>query len=83
MARSRPDRENLGWEALIYVDDLEKVYRGVLSNNWSVVSEPEAQPWGGRTFKVVDLNGFRLTFAQMMESPSMEEIQRRINEEPQ
>jgi uncharacterized glyoxalase superfamily protein PhnB len=67
------------WQALIYVDDVELLCQSVIENGWSILSGPEDQPWGGRTFKMVDLNGVRLTFAQMIESPSIEEIQRRIN----
>lgn len=67
------------WQALIYVDDVEHLCQSVLEKGWSIQSRPEDQPWGGRTFKMLDLNGVRLTFAQMVESPSLEEIQRRIN----
>jgi uncharacterized glyoxalase superfamily protein PhnB len=72
-------RKDSNWEALVYVEDIENLYHRVVENSGNIVSGLEDQPWGARTFKVVDLNGVRLTFAQMMESPSIEEIQRRIN----
>ena len=68
-----------GWQALIYVDDLDNLYHRVLDNNGRIIADPEDQPWGAITFKMVDLNGVNLIFAQIMESPSMEEIQKRLN----
>lgn len=82
LARSDPSTISgygCSWQALIYVDDVEAMYRRVLEKGWSIMVGLENQPWGGRTFKMVDLNGVRLTFAQMIESPSIEEIQSRID----
>lgn len=33
--------------------------------------------WGGRTFSMQDLNGFRLIFVQMVESVTLDEIRQR------
>jgi predicted enzyme related to lactoylglutathione lyase len=81
LARSDSGIEECGcnWQALIYVDDVQSVYQRVLENGWSVESDLEDQPWGGRTFNLVDLNGVRLRFAQMIESPSIDDIQQRLN----
>jgi predicted enzyme related to lactoylglutathione lyase len=76
-------RKECNWLALVYVEDIETLYHKVVENSGNMVSGLEDQPWGARIFKMVDLNGVRLTFAQMMESPSIEEIQRRINSQQQ
>lgn len=70
---------NKSFEFLVYVDDVDHLYSRILDCGWNVNSTPENQPWGGRTFKVSDLNGFTLTFAQMIEFPDLKEIQKRIN----
>ena len=64
---------------MVYVDDVEGLYNRVIERGWSVASGLEDQPWGGRTFNVVDLNGTRLKFAQMIEDPSIDEIQKRLD----
>ena len=69
------------WQALVYVDDVEELHNRVIERGWSVASGLEDQPWGGRTFNVVDLNGVRLRFAQMIEDPSIDEIQKRLDKQ--
>lgn len=69
---------NKGFEFLVYVDDVDHLYSRILNAGWDVKSSPENKPWGGRTFKVSDLNGFTLTFAQMTEFPGLKVIQERI-----
>lgn len=44
-------------------------------------SAPENQPWGGRTFRLRDLNGFALNFVQMVEQVTLEEVRRRYEEQ--
>ena len=63
--------------AMIFVDDVEAVYARAVENKAAVDTAPEDQLWGGRTFSMQDLNGFRLMFVQMVESPTLEEIRRR------
>ena len=81
LARSEKTfRNSPNWQALIYVDDVEQVLRRVLDSGWQVETGIEAQPWGARTFNMLDLNGIRLRFAQMTEHLNMEEIQKRIDD---
>jgi uncharacterized glyoxalase superfamily protein PhnB len=65
------------FSALIFVDDVEAVYARAVENEATVDGAPENQLWGGRTFSMQDLNGFRLTFVQMVESVTLEEIRQR------
>jgi len=65
------------FSALIFVDDVEAVYARAVDNEAAVDCAPEDQLWGGRTFSMQDLNGFRLTFVQMVESVTLEEIRQR------
>ena len=65
------------FSALIFVDDVEAVYARAVGNEATVDGAPEDQLWGGRTFSMQDLNGFRLTFVQMVESVTLEEIRQR------
>ncbi|MGC9358597.1 MAG: VOC family protein [Anaerolineae bacterium] len=79
-----PEAETTGAglaSALIYVDDVDAVYERVLAAGHEPEAAPEDQPWGGRTFALRDLNGFLLLFAQQVETPSLEEIQRRVQHE--
>jgi uncharacterized glyoxalase superfamily protein PhnB len=61
----------------IAVDDVDAVHGMAVQNGEKVLSSPADQFWGGRTFSMRDLNGFGLTFYQMVESPPLEEIRRR------
>lgn len=66
--------------ALIYVDDIEAVYTKVAENGLTPDSLPQPQFWGAVTFSMLDLNGFRLTFAQEVEAVTLEEMRRRFQE---
>lgn len=63
--------------ALIFVDDAEAVYGRVIEQGITPDTPPQDQFWGARTFSMLDLNGFRLTFAQETEIVSQEEMQQR------
>ncbi len=63
--------------AFILVDDADAVYARVVEGGMIPDTAPENQPWGGRTFTMRDLNGFALTFYQMVEQVSLEEIRQR------
>jgi len=65
------------FSALISVDDVDAVYAQVVERGGEPDAAPEDQFWGGRTFSLRDLNGFNLTFAQQVESVSLEEIRQR------
>jgi predicted enzyme related to lactoylglutathione lyase len=67
--------------ALLHVDDVDAVYAQVRAAGCKTLSAPQTEIWGGRSFDMLDLNGFRLVFVQWMEDVSAEELQRRVNEE--
>ncbi len=73
-------KECANFTALIAVDDIDAVYNRVLQSGFALDSEPEDQMWGGRTFTMRDLNGFNLTFYEMVESVTVEEIRRRFEQ---
>lgn len=64
----------------IKVDDVDAVYAQVMEGGEMPDSEPEDQIWGGRVFSMRDLNGFRLTFYQLTEEVTVEEVRRRHQE---
>jgi catechol 2,3-dioxygenase-like lactoylglutathione lyase family enzyme len=69
--------ESSHFNALIRVDDVDAAYARVVQSGVTPGSVPENQPWGGRTFSMRDLNGFALTFFQIVEQVPLEEVRRR------
>jgi predicted enzyme related to lactoylglutathione lyase len=59
-------REHPDWTAFIKVDDVSAVYGRVVASGTATDGPPQDQPWGGRTFSLFDLNGFHLTFYQLV-----------------
>jgi predicted enzyme related to lactoylglutathione lyase len=59
-------REHPHLTAFIKVDDVDAVYRRVRSSGAETDGSPRDQPWGGRLFSLVDLNGFHLTLYQIV-----------------
>ena len=57
----------------IHVDDVDEVYERVPD----VESYLEDTFWGGRTFMIKDLNGYKLQFVEMVEELGLEEIRER------
>ena len=51
----------------VKVDDVQEVYARVLESGVEIADPLQAQPWGGRTFSLYDLNGFHLTLYQLDE----------------
>ena len=51
----------------VKVDDVEAAYARLVESGASLDAPLQAQPWGGRTFSLVDLNGFHLTLYQLAE----------------
>ena len=51
----------------VKVDDVEEVYAHVVGSGVTFDAPLEAQPWGGKTFSLYDLNGFHLTLDQLDE----------------
>lgn len=72
--------DDANFTALIAVDDVDAVYAKVVESGVTPDSAPENQLWGGRTFSMRDLNGFRLTFFQQVETVTVEEVRRRHQE---
>ncbi|MBN1877819.1 MAG: hypothetical protein JXA33_26600 [Anaerolineae bacterium] len=60
------------------VDDVDAVYATAVENGIYTGPAPEIQLWGGKTLSIQDLNGFRLTFYQQMETPTLEEVRQRF-----
>jgi uncharacterized glyoxalase superfamily protein PhnB len=73
-------KECANFTALIAVDDIDAVYSRARNSGVALDSEPEDQLWGGRTFTMRDMNGFNLTFYEMVESVTVEEIRRRYEQ---
>jgi predicted enzyme related to lactoylglutathione lyase len=59
-------REHPHWTAFVKVDDVDALYARVRSSGTAIDGPPADQPWGGRLFSMVDLNGFHLTFYQLV-----------------
>jgi catechol 2,3-dioxygenase-like lactoylglutathione lyase family enzyme len=72
--------EGAHFTALICVDDVDALYARVVESDVTPGSAPEDQPWGGRAFWMQDLNGFALTFFQMIDQVPIEEVRRRYEE---
>ncbi|WP_027964099.1 VOC family protein [Halalkalibacillus halophilus] len=49
-----------GFELIIVVDQLEKVYRRCIDNHYPVEVEVETYPWDMRGFKIADPDGYFL-----------------------
>lgn len=60
----------------IHVDDVVEVYERVVET-WNVESELQDTFWGGRTFLIKDVNGYKLQFVEMVEELDLEEIRER------
>jgi predicted enzyme related to lactoylglutathione lyase len=59
-------REHLDFTPFIKVDDVDAVYAHVEASGTATDGPPQDQPWGGRLFSLVDLNGFHLTGYQLV-----------------
>lgn len=49
-----------GFELIIVVEELEKVYQRCLDNNYPIEVEVEKYPWDMRGFKIADPDGYLL-----------------------
>lgn len=72
--------DDANFTAFIAVDDIDAVYAQVIERGTTSNSEPKDQLWGGRTFTMQDVNGFKLTFYQLVEEVTVEEVRRRHEE---
>ncbi|MFN2563698.1 MAG: VOC family protein [Gemmatimonadaceae bacterium] len=53
--------------AYVYVEDADAIYAELRAKGASLQGEPVSQPWGLREFRVLDLEGNRITFGQPFE----------------
>lgn len=51
----------------VYVSDADTLYEELLAKGARVLGPPVSRPWGLRDFRVIDLEGNRITFAQTFE----------------
>lgn len=51
----------------VYVEDADALYAELRAKGANVQGEPVSRPWGLRDFRVIDLQGNRITFAQPFE----------------
>jgi len=51
----------------VYVADADALYEELLAKSAKVLGPPVSHPWGLRDFRVIDLEGNRITFAQTFE----------------
>ena len=56
----------------VKVDDVEDVYARVVESSVEIDAPLEAQTWGGKTFSILDLNGFHLTLYQLEDEATVE-----------
>lgn len=68
------------FNAHVYVDNVDALYRQVVESGWKPDTGLEDQFWGGRTFRLTDLNGFHITFAQMVEQVELDEVRERYEQ---
>jgi uncharacterized glyoxalase superfamily protein PhnB len=50
-----------------YVSNADALYEELLAKGAKIVGRPVSHPWGLRDFRVIDLEGNRITFAQTFE----------------
>jgi len=51
----------------VYVSDADALYEELLAKGARVLGPPVSHPWGLRDFRVIDIEGNRITFAQTFE----------------
>ncbi|KGX89726.1 lactoylglutathione lyase [Pontibacillus halophilus JSM 076056 = DSM 19796] len=56
--KAKSDIKGNGFELIIVVDELEKVYQRCLDNYYPIEVEVEKYPWDMRGFKVADPDGY-------------------------
>ncbi len=58
--KAKSDIKGNGFELIIVVDKLEKVYQRCLDNNYPIEVDVEKYPWNMRGFKIADPDGYFL-----------------------
>lgn len=76
LVRSSDEFKNdlVNFTIFIHVDDVDDVFDRVVKNGRDVEIEPKDTFWGGRTFWIYDLNGYRLEFVEFVEDLDIDEI---------
>ena len=69
---TRPVKRGEGFTGFVLVDNVDALFAQVLASSVAYDSPPENQVWGGRTFSMRDINGYRLTFySWVAEEPAL------------
>lgn len=58
--KAKSDVKGNGFELIIVIDELEKVYQRCLDNHYPIEVEVETYPWDMRGFKIADPDGYFL-----------------------
>ncbi|MFA1822925.1 VOC family protein [Virgibacillus oceani] len=58
--KAKSDIKGNGFELIIVVDELKKVYQRYLDHNYPIEIEVEKYPWDMRGFKIADPDGYFL-----------------------
>jgi predicted enzyme related to lactoylglutathione lyase len=64
---ARTERHTGIGSCYVYVDDADALHAELRATGANVLDEPVSQPWGLREFRVLDLEGNRITFGQPFE----------------
>ena len=58
--------------------DIDAYYATVVANGGKITEPIVDQPWGDRSFTVVDPDGYQLMFSKLVREMSMEEMQKEL-----
>jgi len=68
------NNDHVNFTVFMAVDDVDAIYTTAIENGIYTGPAPQTQLWGGKTLSIQDLNRFRLTFYQQVETPILEEV---------
>lgn len=60
-------RQPLERDVYLYVDELDALYSDVQHRGAVIIQPPRISPYGLREFVIEDLNGYRLTFGEVLQ----------------
>ena len=64
-----PEAQVNWWgRVILYVDQVDALYRRLVDSGWTVVQAPEDAAWGERYFHVQDPDGHEISFASPLQS---------------
>ena len=61
-------RVNWWGRVILYVDQVDVLYRRLVDSGWTVAQAPEDAPWKERYFHVQDPDGHEISFASPLQS---------------